>query len=174
MAGRFSETLGQYLKRERESRNVSLEQLSRATRIGLPLLEALERNDFEFFSQREFILGFLKGYARQLGLDIGEVSGRYQTQSELMIRKDNFQQISLFPGTAHPAEEIQDPRPGPLGGQESANRKRPYWKIFLQIIILSAALGLSWYIHQFLKNSELREKAPTPRVESLKKSEGGV
>jgi cytoskeletal protein RodZ len=162
MVRRFSETLGQYLKRERESRNVSLGELSRATRIGLPLLEALERNDFGFFSQREFILGFLKGYARHLGLDVGEVLGRYRTQSELMSRRDNFQQMSLFPGPAVPAEDPHETRAGPLRAQETANRKRPYWRISLQVIILSAALGISWYIHQFLKSSEVGERAPTP------------
>ena len=35
--------MGQYLKRERESRSVSLEELSKGTRISPPILEALER-----------------------------------------------------------------------------------------------------------------------------------
>ena len=77
MNGPFSETLGQYLKRERESRSVSLEELSKGTRISLSFLEALEKDDFDSFSQREFILGFLKGYAQCLDLDPQKVADGY-------------------------------------------------------------------------------------------------
>ncbi len=111
MVGRYRETLGQYLRRERESRTMSLEELSKATRIGLPYLEALERDDFNFFPQREFIRGFLKGYARQLGLNLEEVLGRYRVQSELMSRKETFQQMPLFPGTVEPEAEPPEARP---------------------------------------------------------------
>ncbi len=109
MRGPYSETLGQYLKRERESRTVSLEELSKGTRISCPFLEALEKDDFSFFPQRVFIPGFLKGYARYVGLDIKEVLGRYQIQSELEARKENFRQLSLFPKIVPPEEEIQAP-----------------------------------------------------------------
>jgi cytoskeletal protein RodZ len=162
MVGRFSETVGQYLKREREARSVSLVELSRATRMGLPLLEALERNDFGCFSQQEFIVGFLKGYARHLGLDVEEVLGRYRIQAELMCRREDFQQLSLFPGPPGPAGQIQDSPPGPSPVQKSFHRKSPYRRVFLQVTLLIAALGLSCYFHQTLKNSAVREDIPTP------------
>src|SRR4030042_4610919 len=101
MRGHYSETIGQYLKRERESRSVSMEELSKGTRISLPFLEALEKDDFHFFPQREFISGFLKGYARYLGLNPEEVLRRYQIQSELEGAKENFRQFSLFPTLLH-------------------------------------------------------------------------
>jgi len=162
MVGRFTETLGQYLKRERESRSMSLEELSRATRIGLPFLEALERDDFDFFPQRDFIRGFLKGYTRHLGLEVEEVLRRYRIQSEMASRKENFQQMPLFPDTVGLEEETQEPKPDfPTVPQPLQKRKRSYWKILLQIIIVSVALGLSWYIRQLLKNSEKGERTPS-------------
>ncbi len=171
MVGRFRETLGRYLRRERESRSISLEELSRATRIGLPFLEALERDDFGFFPKREFIRGFLKGYARHLGLDVEEVLGRYRVQSELASRKENFQQIPLFPDTVGPEEEGRETKPDfPAVSQSSPGRKRSYWKILLQIIIVSAALGLSWYIQQLLKNSQKGERAPSAEITSSEKA----
>src|SRR5512135_3235393 len=154
MVGQYRETLGQYLRRERESRKMSLVELSRATRIGLPYLEALERDEFDFFSQREFIRGFLKGYARQLGLNLEEVLGRYRVQSELMSRKEIFQQMPLFPGTVHPEVEPTEARPENPKIPEPGRPKSRYWKISAQIIIVSVALGLSWYIHRLLKDSD--------------------
>jgi cytoskeletal protein RodZ len=96
MGERFPETLGQYLKRERESRRISLEELSRTTRINHPFLRALEENDFDFFSQDDFIPGFLRLYARHVGLDCQEVFQRYEFQSEIHRQKKNFQQLPLF------------------------------------------------------------------------------
>ncbi len=162
MVGRFTETLGQYLRRERESRSMSLEELSRATRIGLPFLEALERDDFDFFPQRDFIRGFLKGYTRHLSLDGEEVLRRYHLQSEMASRKENFQQIPLFPDTVGLEGKSNEPKSDfPTVPQPSQGRKRSYWKILLQIIIVSVALGLSWYIRHLLKNSEKEEKPPS-------------
>src|SRR4030042_3745763 len=108
MGGNSKETLGQYLKRERESRKVSLEELSMSTRISRPFLEALERDDFQFFSQKEFIPGFLRGYTRHLGLDSVEVLRRYKNQSELESRKDSFRQLSLFPNSLPASEEVSE------------------------------------------------------------------
>ncbi len=158
MLGRFTETLGQYLRRERESRSVSLEELSRATRISLSFLEALERDDFGFFSRPEFILGFLKGYTRHLGLDVQEVLRRYRIQSELTSRKEYFQQMPLFPDTVGPEEETEEPKPGFPRIFQPQRQKRSYRKILLQLIIVSVALGVSWYIQQLLKNPEEGEK----------------
>lgn len=163
MIGQFTETLGQFLKQERESRSVTLEELSRATRISAPFLEALERDDFAFFSQREYLPGFLKGYARYLGLNVEEVLGRYRIQNELTSRKEKFQQISLFPGTTGPIEEIQDSKSDFPAVQQPPQSKRAYWKVVLQIMIVCVALGLSWHIHQLLKNSESRPKTPSEK-----------
>ncbi len=171
MAGRFTQTLGQYLRRERESRSMSLEELSRATRISLPFLEALERDDFDFFSQREFIRGFLKGYARHLGMDVEEVLGRYRVQSDLMSRKETFQQMPLFPDGVGLEKETQEPEPDfPEVPQQPLRKKGSYRKIFVQVIIVSVALGLSWYIQQLLKNSEKGEKIPPAETTSSEKA----
>ena len=153
MTGRYSETLGQYLRRERESRSVSLEEVSKVTRISLPILESLERDDFESIPQKEFIPGFLRGYARHLGLPWDEILRRYRTQAELSGRKEKFHQLSLFPGSVPPLEETEK------GATESPEvippkEKRTIpWKVLLQIGIVIMALGLSLYLHQALKKA---------------------
>jgi cytoskeletal protein RodZ len=159
MDGNFTETLGQYLRREREARSVSLEELSRGTRISRPSLEALERDDFHFFSKREYTLGFLRGYARHLGLDPDEVLKRYRIQWELTSRKETFEQIPLFSTSKPITEEISDSAKVPA----SAPAKEPKpWRsgIFIQLVIVLAAIGFTLYFQHLLKQAENREKSP--------------
>jgi cytoskeletal protein RodZ len=162
MTGRYSETLGGYLRRERESRSVSLEEVSRVTRIGLPILEALERDDFESIPQKEFILGFLRGYARHLGLPREDVLQRYRVQAELSSRKEKFHQMSLFPGTVPSLEEAAEAKAeSPESTPPKEKRKIP-WKILLQVAIVIIALGLSLYLHQALKKPGNGERDSAP------------
>lgn len=164
MEGNFTETLGQYLRREREARSVSLEELSGGTRISRPYLEALEQDNFHFFSKREYILGFLKGYARHLGLDPEEVLKRYHIQSAWTARQESFQQLPLFSTSAVPAPEIPEPEKIPKSFPASPQSKRSHRRIFIQVAIVLAAVGLTLYLQPFLRQTEDSKKSP--RVES--------
>jgi cytoskeleton protein RodZ len=75
------ETLGQFLKREREFRGVSLERLAGMTRINSSVLKRLEEDDFGRSTQAIYVKSFLKSYAGHLGLDAGEVMKRYEGQA---------------------------------------------------------------------------------------------
>ncbi len=165
MVGPFREALGQYLKRERESRGISLEEAARTTRIGLPYLEALERDDFNFFPQKDFILGFLKGYSRHLGLNVEEVLKRYRLQAELASRKETFHQIPLFRPPGAPEEESGETEPSV---PHPSVRRKPIlpWKILLQALVIAAALSASWYLHQLLKHSPQERKSAPVEVSS--------
>ncbi len=156
MAGRYGETLGQYLRRERESRSISLRELSKNTRISVAFLEALEKDDFEGFPRQEFILGFLQGYARQFGLEGEEVLRRYRIQAELAGRKEKFQQMPLFPGTV-PSTEEEKTKPEWEEALPPYRKRRIPWRMLVQMAVVLFALGLSFYLHQRLKNSDLRE-----------------
>ena len=60
---------GDYLKRERNAKNVSLSDLSQATKIPLRTLERLEAGDAQALPAPVFVRGFVKAYARHLRLD---------------------------------------------------------------------------------------------------------
>jgi cytoskeleton protein RodZ len=96
MAEDVKGTLGQYLKREREARHISLEDMPKATKISSPFIRALEDDDFDFFSQQEAIPGYLKLYTRHLGLDYDDALRWYHIQSELYNSSKSFQQLPLF------------------------------------------------------------------------------
>jgi len=161
MGGNFTETLGQYLRREREARSVSLEEISRGTRISRPYLEALERDDFHFFSKREYTLGFLRGYARYLGLDPDEILKRYRFQLELTSRKETFEQIPLFSTPVPIAEEISSSEKAPAG--PSAKDRKPSRRgFFIQLVIMLAAIGFTLYFQHLLKQAENKQRSPGP------------
>jgi cytoskeletal protein RodZ len=60
---------GERLKREREMREVSMEELTKATRISTRFLQALENEAWEKLPGGVFGHGFIRSIARYLGLD---------------------------------------------------------------------------------------------------------
>jgi cytoskeleton protein RodZ len=62
-------TLGAYLKSEREARGIALEKISRETKLGMRILEAIEKDRFDLLPGGMFRNAFIKSYARQIGLD---------------------------------------------------------------------------------------------------------
>ena len=60
---------GEHLKREREMRGVSLDEICSATRIGTRFLQALEDEEWERLPGGVFNRGFVRGVSRYLGLD---------------------------------------------------------------------------------------------------------
>src|SRR3979411_1464173 len=71
--GNFRESL----KRERELREVTLEEITAHTRIGPRFLEALENEQWEKLPGGVFNRGFVRSVARYLGLDEESLLGEY-------------------------------------------------------------------------------------------------
>jgi cytoskeletal protein RodZ len=72
------ETLGSYLRKEREARNFSLEEISSAIKIRKGILSAIENDDYTLLPPPVFVKGFLRAYANHIGLDCGEVMKKYK------------------------------------------------------------------------------------------------
>jgi cytoskeleton protein RodZ len=67
---RMSSTpFGEHLRRERELRGVSLEEIAAATRISTRFLEALENEQWDRLPGGAFNRGFIRSIARFLGMD---------------------------------------------------------------------------------------------------------
>jgi cytoskeletal protein RodZ len=71
------ETIGQYLRRMREERRMSVEEISRATRMPVVSVERIEADQFDELPGEVFVRGFLKSYARTLNVPVDEVLARY-------------------------------------------------------------------------------------------------
>jgi cytoskeletal protein RodZ len=72
-----NQTLGSYLKEQRERRNMSAAELSRVTRIPQASLEAIECDRFDELPGEVFVRGFLKAYAQAVALIPADVLARY-------------------------------------------------------------------------------------------------
>jgi len=70
-------SFGARLKQEREQRGVSLSEISQATKISTRLLQALEAEQFQQLPGGIFNKGFIRAYARCLGLDEDQVIADY-------------------------------------------------------------------------------------------------
>jgi cytoskeletal protein RodZ len=70
-------TFGERLKRERELREVSFDEVSKATRIAPRFLEALENEQWEKLPGGVFGRGFVRSIARYLGLSEENLLSEY-------------------------------------------------------------------------------------------------
>ncbi|HVT59785.1 MAG TPA: helix-turn-helix domain-containing protein [Thermoanaerobaculia bacterium] len=70
-------SFGAWLRRQREAREVSLRDIAERTKISLRYLEAMEEDRFEILPAPVFAKGFLREYARYVGLSPDEVVNHY-------------------------------------------------------------------------------------------------
>ncbi len=71
-------SIGQDLKRERELRGISLQEIADSTRISLKFLQAVEEDRLDIIPGQFFIRGILRSYAKSIGLDENQVLNKYQ------------------------------------------------------------------------------------------------
>ena len=63
------QTVGAYLKKNRELRGISLEEIASSTKININILSYLEADRFEKLPAPVFVKGFIKTYLGYLGVD---------------------------------------------------------------------------------------------------------
>lgn len=73
-------TLGADLQHARELAGLSIDDLSTRTKIRRHMLEAIERNDFASIPGGLLARGYLRAYAKEVGLPPEAVAARYQTE----------------------------------------------------------------------------------------------
>ena len=73
-----SETLGKYLKNQRESKKISLREVAKNTRVREHILRAIEEDQQNLLPPATYVKGFLLAYAKYLRLDPNDVLLRYE------------------------------------------------------------------------------------------------
>jgi cytoskeletal protein RodZ len=79
------ESPGKFLKRERETRSISLEEISNFTKIKEHHLKAIEEDRYEVLPPSLYVKGFLMGYARYLALDPRDIVLQYEKYLKSLI-----------------------------------------------------------------------------------------
>ena len=70
------EGLGPWLRERREERGYDVDRVERDTRISRGYIEALERDQFDVLPAPVYARGFVRSYARYLGLEVEEALAR--------------------------------------------------------------------------------------------------
>ncbi|MBI2083872.1 MAG: helix-turn-helix domain-containing protein [Deltaproteobacteria bacterium] len=74
-----NETLGQFLRREREFRGLTLEDISQQTKISIRFLKCIEADLWNDLPEGAFIRGFLRCTAQAIGVPREEVMRRFES-----------------------------------------------------------------------------------------------
>jgi len=82
VSDREPESFGAWLRRERTARQVSIEEIADVTKISKTYLQALEDDRFDILPATVFAKGFLREYAKYVGLDADEVVNSYLTATQ--------------------------------------------------------------------------------------------
>jgi cytoskeletal protein RodZ len=83
-----TQTLGEFLRQERERRGITLEQVASATKISIKLLQHLESDSYSELPAKPFVRGFVISYARFIGFNAQDTLDRYSQfmETKSMLR----------------------------------------------------------------------------------------
>jgi len=90
---------GEKLRKQREQRGIALDAISNSTKISPRMLRALEEEHFDQLPGGVFNKGFVRAYARQVGLDEEEAVTEYL----VALRESQIQQQSILPDFRAPS-----------------------------------------------------------------------
>lgn len=137
---------GEKLRRERESRRITLDQIAEATKISSRNLRALEEENFAILPGGIFNKGFVRSYARFLGINEDKAVADYLAAA----------------GEKLPAAKIEGggiPDPPPKPRKPESRRGAPSGAFWVTAtVLLGIALGLGgWkYYKQYLTERSIR------------------
>jgi hypothetical protein len=144
-------SFGEELRREREIRGISLKEIADATKISKRFLEAIERNDHKTLPAPVFTRGFVREYARYLGLNSEEMVNRYNFAA---VGDDRIEQ------SAH-LERLTTPQAPPLPNKKAPKVSIPpaYARVdrnvYLLIIVVIALAAVSYWALKHRRESRL-------------------
>ncbi len=93
------ESFGSWLRSQREVRQIELKSITQSSKINIRYLEALEHDRFDLLPATIFVRGFLREYARIVGLDADEVLNFYLAASARDDLEGGIENVSSRPAT---------------------------------------------------------------------------
>ena len=144
-------SLGEYLRQERESRGLTVEQVASSTKISVRFVHALEEDQYQDLPAKPFVRGFVTAYSRYLNLPSNQVLEDFREFIDEQTRRS--ERIKLLDDESNP--EIEEER----------SRKRLMW-------MLVGAIGIGAFMIVVLKPALNRRHIS--HVEQLKSAHGHV
>lgn len=160
----MTEGLGLWLRRARETRELSLEDVEKKLRIRRRYLQALEVGDYAALPGQIQARGFLRNYARFLGVPADEALARYEAEVEgrpLQPRARPLPEENRNPDLSRPTV-FPSPPTEEEEGRPAAGMPRATIPILLGVMGLFLLIAVGAFVYlQFLGNSP-QVVSPTP------------
>ncbi|HEY6292874.1 MAG TPA: RodZ domain-containing protein [Terriglobia bacterium] len=141
-------SFGENLRREREMRGVTLEEMSESTKISTRFLRAIELDHFSEIPGGVFTRSFIRTYAQYLGLDEEHVLAEYKRAAQPSVDNDLSR---LGPSK-------------PLGSRSGAPTRLLPWVVIA--VLLGSGYALYRYAHRPLEIPAAPVQAPAASTAS--------
>ncbi len=154
--------LGRLFAQKREQLGVSVADISESTRISQRILDAFEQGDLSHLPHPVYAKGFIKNYAKFLGLDP-------QESVRVLMRE-------LQPDMGHETLAAREISLKEMVDSQSTGIGKSVWPVALGVLALVGALGLMiWYFSFYIPAPTLEvqaqatvsQVAPVPVVEQV-------
>lgn len=151
-------SFGQRMKREREMRGIKLDEISESTKIARRNLEALEQEQFDRLPGGIFNKGFVRAYAKYLGLD------EEQAVNDFMLASANYDQPAAL--QPPPTSWVKPPV---IPSDAALRRKNLIWAIAAAIILIFGLAAWFYFLRYGQTNprTQLVPQSFSPRSDAL-------
>lgn len=150
------ENLGEFLRQEREQKKVPIEEMAIRTRIAIRFIKAIEENQFDQLPNQVSAKGFLRSYARCLGLDEETVLKGFSD--------------AVQPVEAPPPAEVKEDIPSYIQMKRPDRLPFPLWAALAVGAVIILLLALTFFMPKKQEATVApppAEVAPPPPVEPV-------
>jgi cytoskeletal protein RodZ len=154
-------SLGQDLKRERELRSVSLEDMAEQTKINIRFLRALEEDRLDLLPGGFFVKAILRTYSRSIGIDENAALNKYQ-EDILFGRESDTSgraQADVRPPAQKPEASLEKILRPAKKARVKDKRDRIFWTIAAAVAVAFLALVTAVYL-LFLRPKPIGRPGP--------------
>ncbi len=149
------ESIGEFFRQVRETKGLTIEEVASKTRIRTDFVRALEEGNFAKLPDQVFARGFVRSYARSLGLDEEDAIHRFiQSAGAFYEKQDERERLKV--------RQVQEER------KRQANRKA------VAIAIGIAVLTLVFLLSREQSSLLVRKPATDPQPVSGKRAQAPV
>ncbi|MGH7235913.1 MAG: helix-turn-helix domain-containing protein, partial [Nitrospiraceae bacterium] len=150
-------SVGEFFKQVREAKGLTLEEVASKTRIHPEFLKALEEGNFAKLPDQVFAKGFVRAYARSLGMDEDETIRRFgESAGAFYGRQGELERLRL--------QQAEDER------RRRANRKITVAAVGVAllglVLLVSREQSTVFTPHPTTEPASSKATAPTPKPKS--------
>lgn len=173
------QSVGEKLKKARQEKRISLEEVYKDTKIHHNILQALEEDRAHNLLSPIYMKGFLKTYARYLGLDSEQLLREYTNEvrkdepkeaPKNISKNDQKKEINQF---THPVASVVAASPvTAVSDKKPQGRKIPQLKpvsIIRGVLIIVFSFAFVFYFRFVLKNISHSARVKEEVVKEVKK-----